>query len=760
VSAAAVPLGPPRVAAAGERAAGPARPTVRILAFAALGLYGVLRWGQLLSYPPTGRLLGLLALAVALGGAGPTVRAHGRALAIGFALLSLPAALALSGVPLAWVVHLRVAVTADAIGQGISALPRVLVPYGAANQWVSVAITLGAAALLLLAALFLAFSPPALGDLRRAGIALPLVALAVVPSTLLRPRLPYLDGALLFALLAVFMWGERVRRQELSWALGTGAAVALGAMVMAPSLDRHRPWIDYQALAGGLAPARLETFDWSQRYGPLNWPQSGRAVLEVQASRADYWKAEDLDTFNGVGWTARGGAPADPLLGVSASSRARWTQTLHVTLQGMSTRSVIAAGAATAPAHMGQTVAEGASPGTWVTGAALGPGDSYLVKTYSPRPTAAELAAAGRAYPNRALAYYRTIDLPARRGVPLYPVQFAPFHSSPAVLSAPAPGGRQGAALVSASPYGRAYALARRLAAQAATPYAFVLSVQHYLGHGFTYDEVPPAHRYPLASFLFEDQVGYCQQFAGAMALLLRMGGIPARVAAGFTSGAYDASRHAWVVSDIDAHAWVEAWFPRYGWVRFDPTPAVAPARGGRAPIVSSLPLDNAVKPPGTSGLGHTAQVAAATGAGAHRSSGSSSRVAILALVAALAAAALVLGFGLTRRRRRPPPGEAMVVELERAMARSGRPIAAGVTLAALEHRLRAAPEAAGYVRSLRQARFGTGGAPPSPAQRRALRAYLRAGLGFAGALRALWALPPGWPRDQRRAGHTRGINS
>jgi hypothetical protein len=57
------------------------------------------------------------------------------------------------------------------------------------------------------------------------------------------------------------------------------------------------------------------------------------------------------------------------------------------------------------------------------------------------------------------------------------------------------------------------------------------------------------------------------------MALMLRYLGIPARVAAGFTSGTYDEKTHAWTVTDHDAHTWVEAWFPRYGWLPFDPTP-------------------------------------------------------------------------------------------------------------------------------------------------------------------------------------------
>jgi hypothetical protein len=86
---------------------------------------------------------------------------------------------------------------------------------------------------------------------------------------------------------------------------------------------------------------------------------------------------------------------------------------------------------------------------------------------------------------------------------------------------------------------------------------------------------------------------------------------------------------------------------------------------------------------------------------------------------------------------------DGLLTELERALARSGRPISDGVTLAALERRFRTSPGAAAYVRTLRMARFGGEGTLPTLGQRRALRAQLRAGLGLAGALRALWALPP-----------------
>ena len=55
------------------------------------------------------------------------------------------------------------------------------------------------------------------------------------------------------------------------------------------------------------------------------------------------------------------------------------------------------------------------------------------------------------------------------------------------------------------------------------------------------------------------------------MTLMLRMLGIPSRVAVGFTSGTLEDD--AWVVTDHDAHAWVEVWFAGHGWVPFDPTP-------------------------------------------------------------------------------------------------------------------------------------------------------------------------------------------
>jgi protein-glutamine gamma-glutamyltransferase len=226
------------------------------------------------------------------------------------------------------------------------------------------------------------------------------------------------------------------------------------------------------------------------------------------------------------------------------------------------------------------------------------------------------------------------------------------------------------------------------------------------------------------------------------MALLLRMGGVPARVAVGFTHGTYDSVTGRWVVSDEDAHAWVEAWFPTYGWVRFDPTPSADPAL---APHASLPTLSGSAGSAGgaTAGKHLGARTASGTVAGGTRAGGSRGGglgVPLLALaviaIGGLLAAALVLTRPLDSDERR-------IAELERAFARTGRPLSGGVTLAALEHRLRGSTGAAGYIRTLRLRRFGASSGRPSSAERRALRAELRAGLGPLGRVRALWALPP-----------------
>jgi len=99
---------------------------------------------------------------------------------------------------------------------------------------------------------------------------------------------------------------------------------------------------------------------------------------------------------------------------------------------------------------------------------------------------------------------------------------------------------------------------------------------------------------------------GYCEQYASAMAVMLRSLNIPTRVVVGFTQGVRQADG-SYLVTSHDAHAWVEVKFENNGWVRFDPTPAVG-GQGGQQGFTESAGA--AAKPTSAS------TVAPLTGAG------------------------------------------------------------------------------------------------------------------------------------------------
>src|SRR5450755_258692 len=508
------------------RSAAGDRPWIRLVTFAALTLYGIERWSTLMEPAPTWRLLGVFGLAVTLAAAVPVVRRVHGVLAGALAAALLLAAFPVSGLPWHLFVHHKIAHSADLIGTGLQALPNALVPYVGPGRPVRTVIVLGAAVLALDAAAVMAFAPRTFGDARRAAAALPLIALAIVPSTLVRPEFPYLQGLLLFGLLAAFMWGERVRRDAMASAVAVAAMAGVAGAVLAPRIDQRSPWLDYRAWAGNLVRVHIDSFNWNQTYGPLHWPHAGHVVMTVAAKTGDYWKAEDLDTFNGYAWV-QGAPPVAPQLPSEGSpARDRWSQTIHVSIVGMRTADVIAAGYATPLSLLPGGFGEGSDLGTWVAGRELGPGSSYDITTYSPHPSPVKLAAAGGGYPVDALSAYLTLGIPDTTGGAAGPsppaeVEFPVFHSAAAPSIGDTGPSPAVSSLVRASPYGQGYSLARHLSATAPSPCAYVTAVMRYLST-FAYNETPPVRRYPLASFLFTDEQGYCQQFSGVTAMLLR----------------------------------------------------------------------------------------------------------------------------------------------------------------------------------------------------------------------------------------------
>jgi transglutaminase-like putative cysteine protease len=254
--------------------------------------------------------------------------------------------------------------------------------------------------------------------------------------------------------------------------------------------------------------------------------------------------------------------------------------------------------------------------------------------------------------------------------------------------------------------------------------------------------------------FLYEDERGYCQQFSGAMALMLRMAGIPAQVAAGFSPGSYNKDTREYRVRDLDAHSWVEVWFTGIGWVPFDPTPARSPAASQSSALATSAAAADAGEAEQTR-LGVAGERGTDTG-GALRSSGDGGGsvvplLLILLVGGSLAVATLVVATRVRRVRELAPAdvADAQLSELRRALVRMGWDVPASTTLLGLERRLGrfAGPASEAYAGALRANRYDPR-APSAPSlrDRREVRRELSRG-SLRDRLRAIVAIPPRAPR-------------
>lgn len=210
--------------------------------------------------------------------------------------------------------------------------------------------------------------------------------------------------------------------------------------------------------------------------------------------------------------------------------------------------------------------------------------------------------------------------------------------------------------------------LARSLTAGAATPYDQALALERALRR-YPYDlgvMPPPRGQDTVDYFLFDAGKGYCDYYASAMVVLARSLGIPARLATGYATGAYDPEVQAFVVHGADAHSWPELYFPGVGWVPFEPT-------GAR----TALPVVSNSEAPPQFGSESQAQI---------QSELDSLREAQTARqrvwwVGALALLILVAAVVTIAWLRRPQPGlEAGYERLGKWGRRLGRPAGAGET--------------------------------------------------------------------------------
>ncbi len=652
---------------------------------------------------------------------------------------------------------------------GLAGVSQLDLPYAGRAEWTRLGILLAAPVTLAIAAAVAFWPSRARSRFRRALALALLIALYAVAVTWESPSAEPAHGLGLLAFVAAFLWLGRIPARRAVAAAGAVALAGLIALPAAARVSSTDPPIAY----GGwklFGDERTVTFDWDHSYGPLDWPQRGTELFEVGGvDRPLYWKTSVLDDFNGAAWS-RGGdsagvfafsSRAERLAGASEKlvvTQDRWVETVDFSVLALRSSQLVTTG--TTRTLRGVDAAPEADGTAPLIGEELLAGDSYSVTSYAPDPSAEMLKRADDGRYPQALERHTTLLLPQRSGVPGVKPEAAPVNPL-AIAVTPLRGGsgsetqglgRDIRRIVAGTPYARVRSLALRLTRGAPGNYQAVVAIRRHLLESYAYAQEVPARTHPLPAFLFRDRAGYCQQFSGAMAMMLRFAGIPSRVVTGFAPGQRDLDTGDFLVRDTDAHSWVEVWFPKVGWVTVDPTPGATPAR---TDATANLDVQNTGA---VDGLRRAFRVDPAVQSGRvdgvtstrGQDEGDASITSVIPLLIILAAGALGAVYSRRRRRLFAPEGAgAQLRELEGALPLLGDRHTPGTTLLAIERRLAAlGPDAARYPAALRANRYRAGRPRrPGPRERRLLRRALGRGRGPRGWIRALLAIPLGGPR-------------
>ena len=350
-----------------------------------------------------------------------------------------------------------------------------------------------------------------------------------------------------------------------------------------PALAKHG-FVDWQNWDFYNRPAKpvSVSYVWNSSYSGFSFPKKQTVVLKIKASpRPHYWRVAPLVGVFGGRWkidptiqSLSDGAVDEPgLVPAVAKVRQSWVEQ-RVTVEALRDQLLPAADSPTqfdagnlGPVQYGAT-------GIAFLDRGLHRGDTYRAWSFEPQPSPAELARSRAVYPPRDQRVLRgraeRLDAAVRHGGPARTMQ--QLFAGPYPIAAYRPLYRTALRVA-----GGARARTRRRWRSSPGSARAAASSTTSIRRG-------PAGVPPLVDFVTRTQEGYCQHFAGAMALMLRYLGVPARVAAGFNSGTYSKSSGEWTVTDHDAHEWVEVWFRGWGWVPFDPTPG----SGGLAGAYSS----------------------------------------------------------------------------------------------------------------------------------------------------------------------------
>jgi transglutaminase-like putative cysteine protease len=414
---------------------------------------------------------------------------------------------------------------------------------------------------------------------------------AAWPVTLIRDAPTTTRGALLLVAALILFAALRPGAGR-----GNGQTALVGGSILVAALVA----VSSPAVAKGgfLAWEQWEPFDRNQRqidvsyvwdadYDGIRFPTRPTTVLKIQAPRTvPYWRATTLDSFIDDRWiqSAQEIEPTviegrdvlldDPMLPRNASD-ARWMEQV-VEVHALRDSHLVAA---SVPIAFEQGEAAFYTPGVGYVDR-LRRGQDYRVWSYVRQPRPRELARSPAVYPDEVA------------GGQFLGTGFGP--APPFGMPGRDEAMRELFSREDGQAYQPLYETAQRVVGRPRNPYAAVVALEAWFRDSgdFQYDEHPPARPGvpPLVAFVNDHRRGYCQHYAGAMALMLRYLGIPARVGAGFTTGRYDTEEGVWTVSDTNAHTWVEVWFAGYGWLPFDPTPGRGRLRG--AYTASSFSFD------------------------------------------------------------------------------------------------------------------------------------------------------------------------
>jgi transglutaminase-like putative cysteine protease len=399
------------------------------------------------------------------------------------------------------------------------------------------------------------------------------------PATLLGPSHGVAMGAVILGAVLVVFAGLGSRRVP-AHALPAAVVVATAAVAVGSATAARHGLVHWQTwnLAHVASGPDDIGFVWNAQYGGLKWSGHPTTVLQVQSDQPpSYLRAAVLDDFTGNDAWAMGPPRSTDWLEPPAARRpANQTQEI-ITVNALADTHLVG-GSIPIRFDVPRGVQVARDPGFASLGENVPHGFRYTVSSYTARPSVAALRRSPAQYP-LALKVEGLLDVGGGES-------WAPFGT-------PNRDQRMLTALARTPGLKRYLPLARRavaVAGGARTPYGAVSRLEYwFVSSGiFRYSNHPAVGSPPLVAFVARTHAGYCQYFAGAMALMLRYLGIPARVAVGFAGGTYDSNQHLWNVTDREAHAWVEVWFDGYGWITFDPTPA---APGG-APRLTQAGAD------------------------------------------------------------------------------------------------------------------------------------------------------------------------